>query len=99
MTATNIAIDQLPIIDMSRLDDGEAGEIAIASDLDAIFSSIGFCYFRNIGVPQSLTDGLFAASRAFHAQPEAAKRALAMNSTHPVTRATAIAPSGGLRLR
>ncbi len=82
MTATNIAIDQLPIIDMSRLDHGEAGEIAIAADLDAIFSSIGFCYFRNIGVPQSLTDGLFAASRAFHAQPEAAKRALAMNSTH-----------------
>ncbi len=68
--------DSLPIIDMS------GPEAAVATALDHAFSNTGFCYFRNIGVEQALVDGLFAASRAFHAQPEAAKRALAMNATH-----------------
>jgi len=80
--STTLETRELPIIDMSRLNDGAGGEAAIARELDAIFSTIGFCYFRNIGVDQSLVDGLFAASRRFHAQPEAAKRALAMNATH-----------------
>ncbi len=73
---------ELPIIDMSRLADGEAGERAVAAELDAIYSTIGFCYFRNIGISPKLTEGLFAASHAFHAQSEAAKRALAMNASH-----------------
>ena len=73
---------ELPIIDMARLADGDAGETAVAAELDAIFSSVGFCYFRNIGISRELTEGLFAASRAFHAQSEAAKRALAMNASH-----------------
>ena len=71
--------DTLPIIDMGDL---AAREAEIARELDKVFSGIGFCYFRNIGVEQALVDGLFAASRAFHAQSEAAKRALAMNATH-----------------
>lgn len=82
MSASTVAISELPIIDMARLDDGPAGEAAIARQLDETFSSIGFCYFRNIGVSPALTRGLFAASRAFHEQPEAAKRALAMNASH-----------------
>lgn len=73
---------ELPIIDLSRLADGEAGEQAVAAELDAIFSTVGFCYFRNIGISPALTEGLFAASRAFHAQSESAKRALAMNASH-----------------
>ncbi len=71
--------DTLPIIDMAGL---AAREAEVAAALDHAFSTIGFCYFRDIGVDPALVDGLFAASRAFHAQPEAAKRALAMNATH-----------------
>ncbi len=82
MNDAAIQAAELPIIDMAALADGEAGEIAIARQLDETFSRIGFCYFRNIGVSQDLVDGLFTASRAFHAQPEAAKRALMMNATH-----------------
>jgi len=82
MSATAIDAVELPIIDMSRLDEGPAGEAAIARALDATFSRIGFCYFRNIGIAPEVVDGLFAASRMFHSQPEAAKRALAMNATH-----------------
>ena len=74
--------DALPIVDFSALGTNEAADSALAGELDAIFRGIGFCYFRNIGVPQSLVDGLFRESAGFHAQPEAAKRALAMNATH-----------------
>jgi isopenicillin N synthase-like dioxygenase len=66
----------LPIIDCA------ADDVTLAGQLDAAFRDIGFCYFRNIGISQDMVDRLFAASRRFHAQGEAAKRALAMNATH-----------------
>ena len=69
--------DSLPIIDFA----GENDE-ALARQLDQAFTDIGFCYFRGIGVEQRLVDGVFAASRRFHAQPRAAKDAIAMNSFH-----------------
>ena len=81
MSAT-VEADSLPIVDFATLGTSHAADQALARQLDEIFSGIGFCYFRNIGVSQPLVDGLFAASARFHAQPEAAKRALAMNATH-----------------
>jgi isopenicillin N synthase-like dioxygenase len=75
-------MQSLPIIDCAALGTSPAADQALARELDAIYSSIGFCYFRNTGVSQDLVDGLFAASRDFHSQPEAAKRGLAMNATH-----------------
>jgi isopenicillin N synthase-like dioxygenase len=76
-----IGRDELPVIDMRDI--GEtAAEVDIARRLDAAFSDVGFCYFSNIGVPQTLVAALFAQSRRFHALPDAAKRALAMNATH-----------------
>ena len=79
MSATLLDARELPVIDMARLDTDEA---AIARELDAIFRGTGFCYVRNIGVEDRLVQDLFAASRKFHAQPDAAKRALAMNDAH-----------------
>jgi len=79
---TTADLDTLPIVDFAALGTSDAADRALARDLDSIFSGIGFCYFRNIGVPQPLVDALFAASARFHAQPEPAKRALAMNATH-----------------
>ena len=75
-------LDTLPIVDFSGLGTSEAADRALARELDGIFRSIGFCYFRNIGVPQGLVDGLFRESARFHSLPEATKRALAMNATH-----------------
>ena len=74
--------ETLPIVDFSALGSSEAADRALARELDGIFRGIGFCYFRNIGVGQDLVDGLFRESARFHAQPEAAKRRLAMNATH-----------------
>lgn len=70
-------LDALPIIDFTDADEG-----ALARQLDSAFSQIGFCYFRGIGVEQAVVDGVFEASRRFHAQPRAAKEAIAMNRFH-----------------
>ncbi len=73
---------ELPIIDMTTLGEGAAAEARLARQLDAAFSGIGFCYLRDIGIAAALREALFAASRQFHAQPAAAKRALAINRFH-----------------
>ena len=67
----------LPVISFAGRDEG-----ALARQLDQAFSDIGFCYFSDIGVDKALVEGVFAASRRFHAQPRAAKDAIAMNRFH-----------------
>ena len=72
----------LPIIDLKefRFDTGDADRIA--RQIDAAFRDIGFCYLVNTGVPQETIDDAFEASRQFHAMPDAAKQAIAINSWH-----------------
>src|SRR6478609_7782445 len=67
----------LPVIDFAGTSDE-----TLARQLDQAFTDIGFCYFRGIGVDRALVDGVFEASRRFHAQPRAVKDAIAMNSFH-----------------
>ncbi len=69
--------DSLPVIDFSG-----ASDEALARQLDQAFTDIGFCYFKGIGVAPALVDGVFEASRRFHAQTRAAKDAIAMNKFH-----------------
>lgn len=74
--------DELPIIDLEDFAFDEAGAERIARRLDEVFSNVGFCYIANTGVPQSLMDGVFAASADFHAQPQEKKDAIAINAYH-----------------
>jgi isopenicillin N synthase-like dioxygenase len=74
-------LDTLPVIDMGGLGD-PAQDASIARQLDEAFSRIGFCYFTNIGVSQALVDEVFAQSRRFHTQSDAAKRAVTINDFH-----------------
>src|SRR5207248_717320 len=67
----------LPIIDFTG-----ASDEMLALELDAAFSEIGFCYFKGIGVDPAVVNGVFEASRRFHALPRAAKDAIAMNDFH-----------------
>jgi isopenicillin N synthase-like dioxygenase len=67
----------LPIIDFAIADDR-----SLARQLDAAFTGIGFCYLRGIGVDPAVVEGVFAASRHFHALPRPAKDAIAMNRFH-----------------
>ena len=76
-TSVDVAAGCLPVIQF-----GGASEATLARQLDAAFAGIGFCYFKDIGVPHGLVEGVFAASRRFHAQPRQAKDAIAMNQFH-----------------
>src|SRR4051812_47898159 len=69
--------DSLPVIDFAN-----ASDETLARQLDQAFADIGFCYFKGIGVDQQVVDGVFEASKRFHAQPRAWKDALAMNEFH-----------------
>ena len=69
--------ETLPIIDFAG-----ASDETLARQLDQAFTDIGFCYFKGIGVSQAVVDGVFEASRRFHAMPRAAKDAIAMNKFH-----------------
>jgi isopenicillin N synthase-like dioxygenase len=68
---------ELPIISFEGVAEAELGR-----QLDDAFSNSGFCYIRDIGVDLALVDRAFAESRRFHAQPRAAKDAIAMNRFH-----------------
>ncbi len=64
----------LPVIDVSALRGGDAGAIrATAAALGEAARTSGFFYIVGHGVPQALIDGLFAASKQFHALPRARK--------------------------
>lgn len=81
-TADDAALpDRLPVIDLGGLGT-PARDAAIARELDAAFGGIGFAYFANTPISQAQQDAIFAASRAFHALPMDAKRAIAMNEFH-----------------
>jgi len=64
----------LPIIDIAAP--------GAAAALGRALEEIGFAYIAGHGVPQPVIDGAFAASRAFHASPDAQKRSLAINEWH-----------------
>jgi isopenicillin N synthase-like dioxygenase len=66
--------DALPVIDISAPDAAPA--------LGRALETIGFAYVAGHGVPQSVIDGAFAASRAFHASTLAQKQSLAINAWH-----------------
>ena len=73
---------RLPVIDFGGTLADTARDAALAQDIDAAFRTVGFCYFAGTGIPQKLIDGVFAASRRFHALPTARKLALRMNEFH-----------------
>ena len=72
----------LPVIDLQDFSFDEAGADALAKEIDRVFSDVGFCYIANTGVPRRLMDDIFAASARFHALPQDAKDALAINEHH-----------------
>jgi isopenicillin N synthase-like dioxygenase len=71
----------LPVIDLGGLRD-PAADAGVARALDDAFGTVGFCYFTNTGIDPAMIDGVFAASRCFHALPFEAKREIAMNAFH-----------------
>ncbi|MEM1383169.1 MAG: 2-oxoglutarate and iron-dependent oxygenase domain-containing protein [Pseudomonadota bacterium] len=72
--ALTIADAALPVIDLGPLSDGtEDGRRHVAAALGEAARSSGFFYITNHGVPQTLIDAVFAASKQFHELPRAEK--------------------------
>ncbi len=68
---------KIPEIDFSSYDENDGRALAALADaLNEALAGVGFLSLRNIGIDESLRDAVFAASKAFFAQPEAEKRKL-----------------------
>ncbi|KAJ1683958.1 hypothetical protein LUZ63_020825 [Rhynchospora breviuscula] len=72
----------LPILDLSRLDEGPAAAAAFRDDLRAATHDVGFFYLTGTGVSPELEARLHRAAREFFALPEADKLAIE-NVTSP----------------
>ncbi len=82
-TATQIAVEDIPVIDVSALASDDAAAIAQAgAGMREAAERIGFFYVRNHGVDRALLDRAFASSRAFFALPEAEKRRVEIDARH-----------------
>jgi isopenicillin N synthase-like dioxygenase len=68
--------DSLPILDLSRLDQGEEEAAAFRRDLRETTHDVGFFYLVGHGVPQELLDDVVAVSRRFFDLPEEDKLAI-----------------------
>lgn len=66
----------LPVLDLSRLDAGEAEAAAFRSELREATHEYGFFYLTGHGVPADLVDNVMSTARAFFNLPEADKMAI-----------------------
>lgn len=65
----------IPTVDLAQFTQGDANQReAFVRQLGAAFHEVGFVAVTNHGIPKSLVDGFYAASKAFFALPEAVKR-------------------------
>jgi isopenicillin N synthase-like dioxygenase len=82
-TATEIALTDIPVIDVAALaTDDPAATQRTGAAMRAAAESIGFFYVRNHGVEPALLERAFAASRSFFALPEAEKRQVEIDARH-----------------
>ncbi len=73
----------VPVVDLAPSFGGEAEARArVAGEIDRAYRDVGFMYVVGHGVERGRIEAAFEASRAFHAQPAEAKRAVAMNRWH-----------------
>ena len=77
------AAAQIPVIDFGPVFAGEPGALSrVAAAARHACENVGFFYALNHGVPETLIESGFAASRQFHALPLAAKLKLRLNENN-----------------
>ena len=73
----------VPVLDLSRFDQGGSERRTFLADLRSAARDVGFFYLVGHGIAQTEIDEVFAAARRFFALPEADKLAIEMvNSPH-----------------
>ena len=73
-----MVLHALPVLDLSRLDAGEAAAAAFRDDLRVAAHDVGFFSLVGHGIPPDVTARLFSEARDFFALPEADRRAIEM---------------------
>ena len=72
---------EIPILDLAPLCRGETSR-DLARSFAKAYGETGFGYVINHGIDPALRAAVFAASKKFHALPEAEKRAIALDRNH-----------------
>jgi isopenicillin N synthase-like dioxygenase len=76
-------MDKIPVVSIGeRFDAADVNARERAAELRRALESIGFAYIVDHGLPQSLLDDAFAASREFHASSAERKASLKINEFH-----------------
>lgn len=73
----------IPIVDFAGV--AEGGDVTLKRAAEVIresFTTVGFFYIGNHGVPDAVTEAAVAEARRFFAEPEPRKRAVAINMRH-----------------
>lgn len=75
--------NSIPVIDVAALDSGSQSDLdKLAGKFYSVYSTAGFGYIVNHGVPDELVERVFAASARFHALPMREKLKVELNSDH-----------------
>ncbi len=82
-TAKQIAVSEIPVIDVSALVARDAeGSAAAGRAMREASERIGFFYVAGHGIPQPVIDAVFGRARDFFALPEEDKAGVAVNKRH-----------------
>ncbi|MEZ5817171.1 MAG: 2-oxoglutarate and iron-dependent oxygenase domain-containing protein [Hyphomicrobiaceae bacterium] len=74
---------ELPIVDMRGVRGGDAKAIARAArDIHNAFTTVGFLYIANHGLPDDVVAGALREAQGFFRQPVEKKREVAINKRH-----------------
>jgi len=73
----------IPVIDFGPAFRGKPGGLeAVAQEVRRASQDVGFFYLAGHGIPSTVVDGAFQASREFHAMPPDEKRSLKLNENN-----------------
>ena len=78
----HIDIDAIPVIDLSPLSDGAAGERFVGRQLRDTVQRIGFFYVKNHGVPQQKIDRAIETGAQFFHMDRAQKETVRVADYH-----------------
>ena len=76
-------MNELPIVDMSGVRAGQPKAVERAArDIHAAFTTVGFLYIANHGLPETVIQDALREAQGFFRQPVEKKREVAINKRH-----------------
>lgn len=74
---------KIPVLDVRAIfNDDPAEHLRLAKEFYSVYSEVGFSYIVNHQIPAEMVEGVFSASRKFHALPRDRKMQSELNQLH-----------------